>query len=794
MKKTTKRSVKKDFKQYHFIGIGGMGMGNLALLMLAKGYSVSGSDVKEGELTRQLRDKGAKVYIGHDIRNLEGADCVVYSSAIKTDNPEMFQAISQHMPMLRRAELLAQLVNKEVGITCAGAHGKTTTSSMAALLLINAGLKPTTAIGGIVNQGDYNANLGIGRHIVAEVDESDGSFLYFSPHFSIITNIDFEHVDFYGTFEKIKEAYVKFVDRTVPGGLVIACGDDKVLLEIAKASGRHFTTYGFGDGNDWTARNIQLDAVGASYDCYHGEEFFGRFALGIPGKHNVLNSLSIVALGYELKIGVDTIQATLKAFKGVKRRFEKKGEAGGVLVIDDYGHHPTEIAATLQTAKTLDRKRLITVFQPHRFTRTKFLINEFAECFNLADYLILTDIYAASEKPIDGITTELVLERVRAKRPKNLFYMRKEEIVDYLLSIVQPGDMVLTLGAGDVTNLSDELVRRIEERARVTAPSYGRDMGMVGVLMGGCSSEREVSLRSGAAVLKALTEAGCHVKALDLTTEDPQEVKALLKNEGIEVAFIALHGRFGEDGTLQAILDGLDIPYQGCGPAASHTAFNKCLTQRVFEEKNVRTPRTAVLRGNGKADLEALAQSIGGFPVVVKPACEGSSIGISIARDAGELASALDNAVQYGQDIVVQEFVDGRELTVGILGQKPLPVVEIRAQKEHSFFDFQAKYKDKTTEYLVPATLTPSEVVRVQQEALKAYQAVGCDGFGRVDILLNATGVPYVLEINTIPGFTATSLLPKAAKAAGLDFQQLCLTLLDMAYGKKKTESVTHHG
>ncbi|MBF0485743.1 MAG: UDP-N-acetylmuramate--L-alanine ligase [Candidatus Omnitrophica bacterium] len=798
MKNIVKKGHKKTYRHYHFIGVGGMGMGNLALLMLAKGFTVSGSDVKESELTRQLSEKGARIYIGHDTRNLEGADCVVYSSAITTTNPEMFRAVSEHIPILRRAELLAQLVNKEVGVTVAGAHGKTTTSSMASLLLIKAGLKPTTAVGGIINQGDYNANLGIGRHMVAEVDESDGSFLYFSPHFSIITNIDFEHVDYYHTWEKIKEAYAMFVERTVPGGVVIACGDDAALREILSAGGRRFVTYGFGEDNEWIAKNIHCDAQGSSYDCYHKGKFVSRFGLSIPGKHNVLNSLSVVILGHELKIELGVIADALLSFSGVKRRFQKKGEVNGVLVIDDYGHHPTEIAATLQTAKTLDRKRVITVFQPHRYTRTKFLMEEFTNCFHLSDRLILTDIYAASEKPIAGISTEVLVEKIREKRTQSLQYLPKEKIVDELLSIVQPGDLVLTLGAGDVTHISDELVRRLHERGGVSVltgihvPSKAEagNMGVVGVIMGGCSSEREVSIKSGSAIVKALVAVGTQVKPIDLTTEDRGDVKNLLREAKIDMAFIALHGRFGEDGGIQSVLEELDIPYNGCGPAASYAAFNKCVSQRIFEAKGITTPKTVIVEG-GKENFDPLSivTKLGGFPLVVKPACEGSSLGVGLARDNDQLQAAAQKAFDYGKDIVIQECILGRELTVGILGKTPLPVVEIRAHSsQHSFFDFQAKYKDQSTQYIVPAEISHDIVLRVQHEALKAYEAAGCEGFGRVDVLLDADGVPFVLEINTIPGFTATSLLPKAAKAVGLDFEQLCLTLIDMAYGKKKTE------
>jgi UDP-N-acetylmuramate--alanine ligase len=773
--------VKKAFKRYHFIGIGGMGVGNLALLMLAKGFDVSGSDQKESELTRQLRERGARVFIGHDIRNLEGAECVVYSSAIKADNPEMFEAFSRHIPVMRRAELLAELLNKEVGITVAGAHGKTTTSSLASFLLTRAGLKPTTMVGGIVRQGDLNASLGIGRHMVAEVDESDGSFLYFAPHFSIITNIDLEHLDFYHTWENICDAYVKFAGCTVPNGIIIANGDDPTLRAIVSNSARRFVTYGFGDDNEWVAANIHLDAHGSSYDCYHKGELVGNFTLRIPGKHNVHNSLAVVALGHELKIGLDAIRGTLGDFEGVKRRFERKGEPGGVLVVDDYGHHPTEIAATLQTAKTLERKKLVVVFQPHRYSRTQALMDNFVDCLNMADHLVLMDIYPASEKPIEGVTTEALAERIRAKRPQELVHLPKNVIVDHLMGIVGPGDLVVTLGAGDVTRISDELVKRLGARAVLA-----KDRGLIGVIMGGCSSEREVSLRSGAAVVKALTEAGCRVKALDLVSEDHATVKEWLRAEGLDMAFIALHGRFGEDGGIQAVLEELDIPYNGCGVAASRTAFNKAQAQKLFDAHKVQTPATVIVSGIEGLDADQVVAQVKGYPVVVKPACEGSSNGISFGRDRDSLRAALSKAYEYGREIIVQQHIRGRELTVGILGQEALPVVEIRTDAGQDFFDFKAKYESPATQYHAPAEIDPLTAQRVQAEALKAYRALGCEGYGRVDVLLGEDGMPYVLEVNTIPGFTAKSLMPKAARAAGMDFTQLCLTLVDMAYGKKK--------
>ena len=411
-------------------------------------------------------------------------------------------------------------------------------------------------------------------------------------------------------------------------------------------------------------------------------------------------------------------------------------------------------------------------------------MNEFSGCFNLVDHLVLMDIYPASEKPIEGVTTAVLMEKIREKRPQETLHLKKDQVVDHLMGFVKPGDLVLTLGAGDITQISDELTRRLGQRA-----ALGRGRGVIGVIMGGCSSEREVSLRSGAAIVQALTGAGCTVKAIDLQSEDHDTAREWIRGEKINMAFIALHGRFGEDGGVQAVLEELNIPYNGCGPSSSYAAFNKCVSQKLFEAHKVLTPLTVMVSGLEGFDAQQAVARLGGFPVVVKPACEGSSIGVSLAADHDSFSAALSKAYEYGKDIVIQQCIKGRELTVGILGERVLPVVEIRAV-ETQFFDFQAKYKNKTTEYLVPAPLSVEVSARVQAEALKAYKALGCEGFGRVDVLLGDNEEPYVLEVNTIPGFTATSLLPKAARAAGMDFTQLCLTLVDMAYGKKKAESL----
>ncbi len=450
-------------QHYHFIGIGGMGMGTLASIMLAKGARVSGSDVKESRLTRQLREEGATISIGHQPDNVESPDFVIYSSAVTRNNPEMQAAEKKKIHIQKRAQLLAELVNCECGITVAGAHGKTTTTSMISHCLIKAGLNPTTAIGGIINGGTYNATLGAGKYFVAEVDESDGSFLFFRPFYSVVTNIDFEHLDYYHNWENILAAYRQFIRQTQPSGCVIAFGDDERLQAILAKEKIRTLTFGLGKHNRVSAQSINLDGFESTFDCSVEGKIIGRFRLKVPGQHNVLNALACITVGLELLIDPAVLVEALNEFQGVERRFQTKANINDILVIEDYGHHPTEIVSTLKTAKTFRKKRVITVFQPHRYSRTKYLMDEFVSSLALSDYLILTDIYAASEKPLVGVNSQILNDKIKEKVRTPVYYLKKEAILKHLKKIVGPGDLIVFLGAGDINRIGDEFVQTLIE-------------------------------------------------------------------------------------------------------------------------------------------------------------------------------------------------------------------------------------------------------------------------------------------------------------------------------------------
>ena len=451
--------------RYHFIGIGGIGMSGIARLLLCRGFSVSGSDLKNTPITEELANSGARIFIGHNAENVRGASLVVYSSAIGLDNPEAAQAKISGIPLIKRAEALARLMKDKTVITVSGSHGKTTTTSLVSCLLLEAGLEPTVAVGGILKNIGANARFGQGEYFVAEADESDGSFLYYRPDYSIITNIDREHLDYYGTFELELEAFAEFMRRTPGQGCLICCGDDPNLRSLLRDSKAKRIFFGLGRDNDIYAGQISFTGLSSEFDCFYKGQLIGRFELALGGEHNISNALSVVALGLELGIDIAAIKKTLSGYKGAGRRLEIKFQGVQAMVVDDYAHHPTEIKATLEAAKKLSPKRMIVIFQPHRYSRTKLLLNDFAGAFDAADCLIITDIYPAGEQPLEGVSAKNIFYKIRERAgKKEIFYLPKDKIRPHVLAMLEPGDLVMTLGAGDITKVGDELAENLKRQ------------------------------------------------------------------------------------------------------------------------------------------------------------------------------------------------------------------------------------------------------------------------------------------------------------------------------------------
>jgi UDP-N-acetylmuramate--alanine ligase len=451
-------------KHYHLIGIGGIGMSGIARLLLRQGIEVSGSDVKDNKIIGELIKTGARIFIGHNGDNIKGADLVIYSSAIKEDNPEIIEARRQAIPVCKRAQALAQLMRDKSVIAVTGSHGKTTTSSLVSCLLLEAGLSPTVAVGGIFKNIQTNASFGEGDFFVAEADESDGSFLYYRPKYSIITNIDREHLDYYGDFQNEMLAFREFINNTDKDGCVFCCYDDENLRKIMKDYKAGHVFFGINEKADCYPKKIEFKGLSSGFDCFYRKKSLGRFELSLGGVHNISNSLAVISLGLLMGIDIKAIASALKNYKGAGRRLEIKFQDARFTVIDDYAHHPTEIKASLLAMKNCRGKRIIAVFQPHRYSRTKLLLDEFAQSFDCADYVILTDIYAASEPPIPGISGYGLYERLKKLSPdKPAVFLPKEKILEHILNIARPDDLIITLGAGDIVKISDELAASLKK-------------------------------------------------------------------------------------------------------------------------------------------------------------------------------------------------------------------------------------------------------------------------------------------------------------------------------------------
>jgi UDP-N-acetylmuramate--alanine ligase len=457
-------------QRIHFVGIGGIGMSGIAEVLLNLGYKVSGSDLRESGVTDRLKKFGAIIFEGHRAENIHGAEVVVTSSAIAKANPEVAEAHKQKVPVIQRAEMLAELMRLKYGIAIAGMHGKTTTTSMVAAVLAAGNLDPTVVVGGRVDALGSNARLGKSRYLIAEADESDRSFLKLSPILSVVTNIDREHMDTYRDMLDVEDTFVNFMDRVPFYGMLVVCNDDDPLRAILPRLQRRYVTYGTRAGSDFRviAPTTELEPGSPKPISRFGIEYNGKslgvFGLHVPGAHNVLNATAAIAVGIGLDIPVYSIQYALETFRGVDRRFQLKGEVDGVRVVDDYGHHPTEIRATLQAAKQCCEGHVHVIFQPHRYTRTQTLLGEFATSFGDADGLFVLDIYPASEQPIPGITAELLTQKIAANGRPAMYVSSNSDAIAAAVRVAKPGDLILTLGAGNVYQLGPQIVEALKAR------------------------------------------------------------------------------------------------------------------------------------------------------------------------------------------------------------------------------------------------------------------------------------------------------------------------------------------
>ncbi|MCP5112575.1 MAG: UDP-N-acetylmuramate--L-alanine ligase [bacterium] len=448
----------------HFIGIGGIGMSGIAEVLLNLGYEISGSDLRQSAITERLAGLGATIHQGHQAANVNDAKVVVVSSAVREDNPEVREARRRQIPVIPRGELLAELMRLKYGIAMAGSHGKTTTTSMAAAILDHAGLDPTVVVGGRVGTMGSNARVGRSDFLVVESDESDGSFLKLAPILAVITNIDREHLDHYGSFEAVVDSFVDFANKIPFYGAAVLCLDDEAVQQMLPRVTRRTITYGTSAQADLVISETGQRAFASEFCLRYRGTDLGRFRLNVPGHHNVLDATAAVAVALELGVEPEKIRAALDEYAGVDRRFQNRGQVAGVTVIDDYGHHPTEVRATLETARQCRFERVLVLFQPHRYSRTQLLMDDFGRAFHHADLVWVTDIYAASEQPIKGVTAEVLVNRIRDFGHRGVFFAGAlDDGVEAVLAEARPGDVILTLGAGTVSQVGDKLLKRLRE-------------------------------------------------------------------------------------------------------------------------------------------------------------------------------------------------------------------------------------------------------------------------------------------------------------------------------------------
>lgn len=445
-------------KNIHFVGVGGIGMSGIAQILLEMGHNVSGSDIEKSHITERLEAMGGKMFAGHRASNLPGSlDILVYSSSITEDNPEMKEGLRRKAGIMHRARMLGEIFNRKRGIAVSGTHGKTTTTSLISVMLENARLGPTAIIGGEVSQFNGNAKLGVGPYAVAEADESDGSFVYLKPLYAVITNMEMEHLDHFKSLEHIHASYRAFIDNIKAGGTVFYNTDDMNTRIAMKGFRKAREGFGFSKNADMYPIGIKMEGFNTSFRCVYKNKVLGSVNLSIPGRHNILNAMAAILVGLKIGIAFKEIARSIKDFDGAKRRFQLRADAGGVMLIDDYAHHPTEIRAVLDACRNWKPKRVVAIFQPHRFSRTKFLADEFGRCFKGVDKLILTDIYAASEKAIKGVSIMNVYDKAKENGVSDITVLKKEAIPEHVMRIKRSGDMILVLGAGDIKNVADRL-------------------------------------------------------------------------------------------------------------------------------------------------------------------------------------------------------------------------------------------------------------------------------------------------------------------------------------------------
>ncbi len=789
---------------YHLIGIGGIGMSALARILLEKKERVSGSDLSAHAIVKSLRKLGAKITIGHFEKNLSKKSCIVYSSAVSVDNPEMILAKKLGYPLLHRSELLDWLMQGQKPLLVTGTHGKTTTTSLLATVLVESGFDPSFVAGGIIDAYETNGRLGTGSYFVAEADESDGSFLQSKAFGAIVTNLEREHMDYWKEERTMREAFQTFFSQVSSKEHLFWCADDLALRLLSPGG----VSYGFSKEADLRIEQFSQKDFSIEMTLLFENRRFEKIFLPLAGKHNACNAAAVFGLCLRLGLTEEQIRSAFLQFSGVARRLQKKQSINHVCFFDDYGHHPTEIKATLSALReSVKERRIVVLFQPHRYSRTKDLFSAFGPAFEEADHLFITDLYAASEMPIEGVDSPSLVSHMQKSSLLPISYLPKEKIKD-LAGFLRPHDVFIAMGAGDVTLLGDR-VAKIFTKKKIKR-------WRVALLFGGNSSEHEISLLSAKNIARGLdpavydvqyfglTKKGKWIEGVDsfkrleakeeLSEHEPMISKKILSAlASCEVAIPVFHGPRGEDGMMGAFLEAMNIPYVGCDYMSGALCMHKGWLKHLALAKKIPTaPFLEVSLFDWKRRRQDILEEIlasGLMPVYVKPCRLGSSIGVRKAPDAESLEKAIDNAFLYDSDLIIEKEVVGEQIEFSIRGhdwQDMGDVAQIRSQGE--FYSYEKKYSPGSLTQ-IPPHLPQEKIEEGKALALNMYRFAGCQGLARVDFFLSTDGQYYMNEINPFPGFTDFSAYPLSWKSRGIESISLMHELIISAFYRKRLKS-----
>jgi UDP-N-acetylmuramate--alanine ligase len=780
---------------YHFIGIGGIGMSSLAKLLLQSEASVKGSDPQESDLFVDLRKRGAKIYRQHKEEHISDGDIVVYSSAIKENNPELMAAKAKNLSIIHRSELLSWLLKGYLPLLVAGTHGKTTTSSLLSLVLLDAGIDPCYYVGGILNSTGTNANRGGSKYFVVEADESDGSFLNYSGYGAIILNIEKEHMSYWKNEKNLKKGFSDFIGKIEKKEFLVWCKEDPVLRELNPPG----ESFGFTKEADIFADNIKEDSFQMIFDINYKNKRYEGVRLNLVGKHNVLNALSVFLLSKKLGIEERSIFRTFLNFQGVKRRMDKIGEINKTLFLDDYAHHPSEIKATLLGLRqAVKERRIVAVFQPHRYSRTRELFEDFASSFKEVDELLVTDIYSAGEDEKDKISSEALVDKIREEK-KNVKYISQEKLFSSLSTLILPHDVIIFMGAGDITKIGRTFFDLYKKK-----PSKLK----LALLFGGKSYEHEVSKLSAKSVYENLDKSIYDITLfyIDLNGNwaladdklQPIGIKEGISSEVFsklveaDICFPMFHGPCGEDGMVQGFLDTLNKPYVGPSYASCACSMNKAWAKYVAGANEIPTldfvEITKILWKEKRKDFtQKILQKLT-LPIFIKPSHLGSSVGVKKLDSFKNLEQEIDIAFTYDDSLIVEQGVVGREIEVAVLGNTFVEAATVGEVLTGGLvYDYERKYGKNGFQTIVPANIPQEKAEKVQAYALKLYKLIGLVGMARIDFFFVGEKI-FFNEVNPIPGFTSISLYPKMWIKSGLEYKDLLDRLIVLGRHKKMSQ------